>query len=74
MHFVVTCEEQASFAVAKFVKYIKVGATSVAIALEVEGSNILTCTSDIPKLLSQQYCNCYLSTLYIHTVTYGCYA
>ena len=44
MHFVVTHNDQASFAAAKCVTYIKVSATSIAMALEVEGGNIVTCT------------------------------
>ena len=42
--FVVTCDDQTSFSATKCVTYLKVGATSVAVALGVEGENILTCT------------------------------
>ena len=42
MQFVVTCDDQTSFAAAKCMAYVKGGATSVAVALEVEGGNIVT--------------------------------
>ena len=39
---VVTCDDQASFAADKCMKYPKGGNTSISVALEVEGSNIVT--------------------------------
>ena len=42
-HFVVTRNDQASFAADKCVTYLEGGATSVAVDLEVEGGNILKC-------------------------------
>ena len=41
-HFVGTCDNHVSFAAAKCVVYIEGGATPVAVALEVEGGNIVT--------------------------------
>ena len=43
MHFVVTCNDQASFDAAKCVNYLEGGYKSFAVALEVEGGNIVTC-------------------------------
>ena len=43
MNFVVTHNDQASFAVDKCVTYLGGGTTSYAVALEVEGGNILKC-------------------------------
>ena len=42
-HFIVMCNNQAYFPAAKCVTYIEVGDTSVEVALEVEGGNIVTC-------------------------------
>ena len=44
MYFVMTHNNQASFAAAKYATYLEGGATSVTVALKVEGVNILTCT------------------------------
>ena len=43
MHFVANLNDQASFAADKCVTYLEGGATSVAVDLQVEGGNIVTC-------------------------------
>ena len=43
MHFIVPRNEKASFAADRCVMYLEGGDTSVPVALEVEGSNIVTC-------------------------------
>ena len=43
MHFVVTCNNQASFVAAKYVTYTEGYTTAAAVAMEVGGSNIITC-------------------------------
>ena len=43
MHFIVMRNEKASFAEARCMMYLEGGDTSVTVALEVEGSNIVTC-------------------------------
>ena len=52
-NFVLTCDDQASFSAPKCVTYLEGNATSVAVALEVDGGNIVTCTQDNKKLRSQ---------------------
>ena len=54
MNFVVTFDDQASFAAAKCVTYIEGSATSVAVALDLEGGNIVTCAKEITKFRSQK--------------------
>ena len=43
-HFVVTRDDQAPFYTAKCVTYLEGGATPIAVDMEVEGGNIVTCT------------------------------
>ena len=43
-------DDQASFAVAKWVTYLEGGATSIAVAMEVDGGNIVTWSQEITKL------------------------
>ena len=43
MHLFVTCNRQASFAVAQCVTYIKGCATAVSVALDFGGGNIIMC-------------------------------
>ena len=45
MHFIVMCDDEASFATAKSVAYIKGCATAVAFSLEARGGNIITFTN-----------------------------
>ena len=49
-HFIVTCNDEASFSSAKCVTYIGVCATVFAFYLKVSGDNIIMCT-----LKSQNY-------------------
>ena len=43
MHFVVTRDDQASFATYKCVTYLKGGANSIGVDMEVERGNIVMC-------------------------------
>ena len=70
MNFIVTCSYQAFFDVSKYMTYLEGSVTSVAVTLEVEGGNIVICTSEITKYRSQKYCTCYRSTTYVHPVAY----
>ena len=43
MNFVVAYNDQASFVASECVTYLEGGATSIAVAMEVEGGSIVTC-------------------------------
>ena len=43
-HFIVMCDDEASFSTDKYVTYINICATAVAFDLGVRGDNIITCT------------------------------
>ena len=51
-HFIVMCDDEASFSTDKYVTYINICATAVAFDLGVRGDNIITCKQKFTKFRS----------------------